>query len=74
MTASESRTVTAHGIFNIIANKLKLKGKEYATSNSFGSVDYCGASSEECSFSYGEDENVRYFYSFFKKHENEFEK
>ena len=61
-------------ILNIIANKLKLKGKEYATSNSFGSVDYCGASSEECSFSYGEDENVRYFYSFFKKHENEFEK
>ena len=29
-------------ILNIIANKLGLKGKEYATSNSFGNVDYCG--------------------------------
>ena len=48
-------------ILNIIANKLKLKGKEYATSNSFGSVDYCGAFSEECSFSYGEDEYGRAF-------------
>ncbi|MGN0415236.1 MAG: AAA family ATPase [Agathobacter sp.] len=48
-------------ILNIIANKLKLKGKEYATGNSFGSVDYCGAFSEECSFSYGEDEYGRTF-------------
>lgn len=29
-------------ILNIIANKLMLTGKEYATSNSFGIVDYCG--------------------------------
>lgn len=43
-------------LLNIIAYKLNLKGKEYATSNSFGMVDYCGAFSEECSFCYGEDE------------------
>ena len=48
-------------ILNIIANKLNLKGKEYATGNSFGSVDYCEAFSEECSFSYGEDECGRTF-------------
>ena len=43
-------------ILNIIANKLMLKGKEYAASNSFGIVDYCGKFSSECQFSYGEDE------------------
>ena len=43
-------------ILNIIANKLMLKGKEYATNNSFGNVDYCGKFSSECQFSYGEDE------------------
>ena len=43
-------------ILNIIANKLILKGKEYAASNSFGIVDYCGKFSSECQFSYGEDE------------------
>ena len=48
-------------ILNIIANKLGLKGKEYATSNSFGNVDYCGAFSEECSYSLGEDEMGRTF-------------
>ena len=41
---------------NIIANKLQLKGKEYATSNSFGIVDYCNAFSNECSYSPGEDD------------------
>ena len=41
---------------NIIANKLMLTGEEYATSNSFGIVDYCGKFSSECQFSYGEDE------------------
>ena len=44
-------------ILNIIANKLMLKGKEYATSNSFGSVDYCGRFSSECRFSFGDDES-----------------
>ena len=29
-------------ILNIMANKLMVKGREYATSNSFGIVDYCG--------------------------------
>lgn len=43
-------------LLNIIANKIGLKGKEYATSNSFGIVDYCGAFSDECKFSYGDDE------------------
>lgn len=43
-------------ILNIIANKLMLTGKEYATSNSFGIVDYYGKFSSECQFSYGEDE------------------
>lgn len=43
-------------LLNIIANKLGLKGKEYATSNSFGIVDYCNAFSRECKFSFGEDE------------------
>lgn len=38
-------------ILNIIANKLMLKGKEYATSNAFGIVDYCGKFSAECAFS-----------------------
>lgn len=43
-------------LLNIIANKLEIKGKEYATSNSFGIVDYCGAFSSECSYSLGEDD------------------
>ena len=43
-------------LLNIIANKLQLKGKEYATSNSFGIVDYCNAFSNECSYSLGEDD------------------
>ena len=43
-------------LLNIMANCLELKGKEYATSNSFGMVDYCGAFSTECSYSLGEDD------------------
>jgi hypothetical protein len=43
-------------LLNIIANKLELKGKEYATSSSFGIADYCGTFSSECSYSLGEDE------------------
>lgn len=43
-------------LLNIIANSLGLKGKEYATSNSYGMVDYCGAFSAECFYSLGEDE------------------
>ena len=43
-------------LLNIIANCLNLKGKEYATSNSYGRVDYCGSFSSECSYSFGEDD------------------
>ena len=43
-------------LLNIIANCLQLKGKEYATSNSFGSVDYCGSFSSECLYTLGEDD------------------
>lgn len=45
-------------LLNIIANKLELKGKEYATGNSFGPVDYCGQFSSECCFDFGEDEET----------------
>ena len=41
---------------NIIANKLGLKGREYATSNSYGIVDYCGRFSKECSYGLADDE------------------
>lgn len=34
-------------LLNIIANRLQLNGKEYATSNSFGIVDYCNAFSND---------------------------
>ena len=43
-------------LLNIIANCLQLKGKEYATSNSFGSVDYCDSISSECLYTFGEDD------------------
>ena len=43
-------------LLNIIANRLKLKGKEYPTSNSYGLVDYCGLFSSECSYCLGEDD------------------
>ena len=43
-------------LLNIIANCLQLEGKEYATSNSFGSVDYCGLFSSECLYTLGEDD------------------
>lgn len=45
-------------LLNIIANKLELKGKEYAASNSFGMVDYCGQFSSECCFDFGDDEET----------------
>lgn len=44
-------------LLNVIANTLGLKGKEYATSNSYGEVDYCGAFSQECSYGLGEDDS-----------------
>lgn len=44
-------------LLNIIANRLNLKGREYAASNQFGSVGYCSQFIGECSYSLGEDEN-----------------
>lgn len=46
-------------LLNILANKLQLKGKEYATSNQYGNVDYCGKFSAECTYSLGDDEYGR---------------
>ena len=43
-------------LLNIIADKFCLKGREHATSNSFGIVDYCDKFVAECSFLYGENE------------------
>ncbi|WP_294578666.1 AAA family ATPase [uncultured Thomasclavelia sp.] len=43
-------------LLNIIANKLKLKGRENATSNSYGIMDYCSQFYLECSYSLGENE------------------
>ena len=43
-------------LLNIIANRLQLNGKEYATRNSFGIVYNCNAFSNECSYSLGEDD------------------
>jgi len=46
-------------LLNIIANRLAIKGKEYATSNSYGIVDYCGSFSAECLYSLGENDSGR---------------
>lgn len=46
-------------ILNIIANRLKLKGKEYVNANSFGLVDYCSTFSEDCLYDLGEDDSGR---------------
>ncbi len=43
-------------LLNIIANKLLIKGKEYATPNTFGSEDFCGNFAKECTAGLGEDE------------------
>ena len=43
-------------LLNQISNKLKVKGKEYATPNKFGREDYCGRFLSECSYCLGEDE------------------
>lgn len=45
-------------LLNIIANKLGLKGKENATSNSYGITNYCDAFSSECSYSLGKMSSV----------------
>ena len=43
-------------LLNVIANKLRIEGKEYAVPNSFGSVDYCTSYVNECRAGLGEDE------------------
>ncbi len=45
-------------ILNIIANKLKLKGREHVSSNGLGCVDYTYKYNNECAYSLGEDENM----------------
>lgn len=44
-------------VLNIIANKLKLQGQEYAASNRFGRVLYFERFVEECRFTLGEQED-----------------
>ena len=44
-------------MLNIMANKLRLEGLEYATSNQYGRVPYFLKFVEECSFSLGEEED-----------------
>lgn len=46
-------------MLNIIANRLGLKGQEYATSNKFGSTPYFMKFVEECRFTLGDDEDGR---------------
>ncbi len=48
-------------VLNIIANKLKLQGQEYAASNRFGRVLYFERFVEECRFTLGEREDGRPF-------------
>ncbi len=43
-------------VLNVIANKLDLKGKELATPNTFGILDYCTAFESECSYCLSDDE------------------
>ena len=43
-------------LLNIIANSLQLKGREQATSNSYGIVRYCEKFESECSWCLGDDE------------------
>lgn len=46
-------------MLNIIANRLGLKGQEYATSNKFGPTPYFMKFVEECRFTLGDDEDGR---------------
>lgn len=46
-------------MLNIIANKLQLKGQEYATSNMYGPTSYFMQFINECQYSLGDDEDGR---------------
>lgn len=48
-------------LLNIIANKLKLQGSEYATNNKYGRVLYFTNFIDECGYGIGEDEEGRQF-------------
>ena len=48
-------------VLNIIANKLKLQGQEYAASNKYGRVLYFERFVEECRYTLGEREDGRSF-------------
>ena len=48
-------------LLNIIANKLQLKGLEYATSNKYGNTQYFMKFVEECNYTLGEDEDGKQF-------------
>ena len=50
-------------LLNIIANKLKLEGREYASCNKYGNIAYFSNFVNECSYELGEDELGRYFTS-----------
>ena len=43
-------------LLNIIANSLQLKGKERATSNTYGMVRYCEKFESECAWCLGDDD------------------
>lgn len=44
-------------LLNIMANALLVRGKEKATSNTFGITDFCDRFISECAWSYGDDED-----------------
>ncbi|WP_242952407.1 AAA family ATPase [Anaerocolumna xylanovorans] len=46
-------------LLNIIANKLQIEGKEYATSNKYGITPYFTKFASECGYTLGEDEDGR---------------
>lgn len=50
-------------LLNIIANKLKLEGREYASCNKYGITAYFSDFVDECSYELGEDESGRQFKS-----------
>ena len=49
-------------LLNIIAGKLKIKGKESPASNNYGSENYCQRFENECAYSLGSNEYGVPFY------------
>ena len=48
-------------LLNIIANKLKIEGSEYATCNKYSNIAYFSNFVNECSYGLGEDDSGRQF-------------